>query len=116
LRGDVHLVELDLLRRGPRLPTVEPLPRANYFAFISRGDHRPECQVFHWSTREPLPTIAIPLRTPDYDIACELNSIFATTYNRGRFGHVLAYDRKPVVPLEPGDLEWARSVIGHGAQ
>src|SRR5579885_1096203 len=35
LGSDVHLLEIDLLRKGRRVPMEEPLPPAPYFVFLS---------------------------------------------------------------------------------
>jgi len=66
LMQDVHLIEIDLLVAGRRLTLRDPLPRADYYALVSRGDRRPECQVYAWTLRNPLPPIPLPLkaRTP----------------------------------------------------
>jgi hypothetical protein len=40
LLSATHLVELDLLRGGERLPTIEPLPPGDYYAFVCRRQHR----------------------------------------------------------------------------
>ena len=37
IRQPIHLVEIDLLLVGQRLPMQRPLPRADYFAFVSRS-------------------------------------------------------------------------------
>ena len=55
LHQDVHLAELDLLLGGRRLPMQRPLPPADYYYFVARGEHRPDCQVFSWTLRQPLP-------------------------------------------------------------
>lgn len=49
----VHLVELDLLVGGQRLPLARPLPAADYYAFVSRSEQRPNCAVYAWSVRQP---------------------------------------------------------------
>ncbi|MGH7199832.1 MAG: DUF4058 family protein, partial [Planctomycetaceae bacterium] len=36
LRSPAHLVELDLLRGGARLPMLDPLPAGDYYALICR--------------------------------------------------------------------------------
>ena len=40
IRQNVHLVELDLLVRGQRLPMRQELPAGDFFAFVSRADCR----------------------------------------------------------------------------
>ena len=51
LLQNVHLVEVDLLLGGRRLPLRDPLPPADYYVLISRGDQRPNCHVYHWTLR-----------------------------------------------------------------
>ena len=41
LQQPVHLLELDLLLKGRRLPTAAPLPKGDYFALLSRAGRRP---------------------------------------------------------------------------
>ena len=43
LTSPAHLVELDLLLEGRRLPMGRPLPPAHYYAFVSRSERRPDC-------------------------------------------------------------------------
>lgn len=53
LNSDVHLLELDLLRRGMRWPTRDALPDAPYFVFLSRANRRPDVEVWPLTFREP---------------------------------------------------------------
>lgn len=82
LHQSVHLVELDLLLGGLRPPFAKPLRHGDYFAMVSRGDHRPNCAVYAWSLRQPLPPIPIPLKAPDPDIWLNLDAVFATARSR----------------------------------
>ena len=91
LRHSIHLVELDLLRGGQRLPLEKPYPPGDYFALISRQDRRPDCQVYHWTVQQPLPTVPIPLRAPDPDIWIDLAEVFSITYDRGRYARSIDY-------------------------
>src|SRR5207244_464686 len=61
LAGDVHLIEIDLLRRGTRLPMRGELPPVPYFAFVSRVGERPITGIWPVGIREPLPEIPVPL-------------------------------------------------------
>lgn len=107
LYGRTHLVELDLLMGGRRLPLAKPLPPGDYFAMISRGDQRPNCEVYAWSLREPLPAIPIPLRAPDADVFVDLQAVFCQTYQRGRYAPSLRYGKAPEAPLGAKDKRWA---------
>ncbi|MCI0637800.1 MAG: DUF4058 family protein, partial [Gemmataceae bacterium] len=103
----VHLVKLDLLVGGQRLPHAEPLPAGDYYAFISRVENRPNCEVYHWTVRDPLPTIPVPLRAPDADIHVDLAKVFRATYRRGRYARSLAYSAPPSAPLGNDNVRWA---------
>jgi hypothetical protein len=111
LRQDVHLVELDLLLGGLRLPLQKPLPPADYYYFLSRADRRPDCQVYSWTLRDPLSTLPLPLRAPDPDVFINLATVFTTAYDRGRFRRRLPYQGPvPVFFLEATRL-WVESML-----
>ncbi|MCI0683181.1 MAG: DUF4058 family protein [Gemmataceae bacterium] len=107
LTQNVHLVELDLLVGGRRLPHAQPLPAGDYYALLSRVDNRPDCAVYCWTVRDPLPTIPIPLKAPDADIHVDLAKVFRVTYQRGRYARSLPYAKPPVAPLDPESARWA---------
>lgn len=109
-----HLVEIDLLVGGDRLRLRKPLPPADYYAFIARGDRRPQCDVFHWSVRQPLPVIPIPLLAPDPDLQLNLQELFTTTYERGRYRRSLKYSAPPLTPLADADLQSAAATAAAG--
>jgi Protein of unknown function (DUF4058) len=106
LHHDVHLVELDLLLSGHRLPLEGAYPAGHYFALVSRADRRPDCDVYYWTVREPLPAIPIPLRNPDADVVIDLATVFTTAYERGRYARSLRYDKPPNLPAGTVDLDW----------
>jgi len=94
-------VEIDLLRAGQRIALNKPLPPAHHYAFVSRSDRRPDCDVYHWSVRDPLPKIPVPLRPGTPDASADLAEAFAMAYKRGRYRRMVRYDQP--------DLEWVAS-------
>jgi hypothetical protein len=107
LRGKAHLVELDLLVGGRRLPMARPLPAGDYHALVSRADRRPECEVYSWSVRDRLPAVPIPLQAPDVDLLIDLQGVFEQTYTRGRYFRAMHYGRRPLAPMSERDRRWA---------
>jgi len=85
LRSTVHLVEIDLLLNGERLPTVEPLPEGDYYAFVSRSEYRPAVEVYYWRRDEQMPTIPIPLLRDDGEVYLDLQAVYEETYRRARY-------------------------------
>ena len=97
LQSQAHLIELDLLRGGGRLPMVDPLPTGDYYAIVSRAYRRPRAEVYAWGVLDPLPVIPIPLRREDPDAALDLHGVFTTVYDRARYHLSLDYE----APLTP---------------
>jgi hypothetical protein len=111
---NVHIVELDLLLKGQRLPSGAPLPQGDYFYFVSRSDHRPDCNVFSWGLRDPLPTLPVPLLPGDADVLCDLASVFATAFERGRYRPSLRYREAPPAKMDADTLKWLKGVLRAG--
>jgi hypothetical protein len=107
----VHLVNVDLLLLGNRLPLSAPLPRGDTYALVSRADRRPDCEVYAWTVRQPLPAIPIPLLAPDPDVRVDLGAVFAATYRRARYDRSLDYTAEPPHALAPADRDWARQQV-----
>lgn len=106
LESRVHLVELDLLRGGERLPTVGALPRGDYYAVVSRAERRPRAEVYAWSLRQPLPSIPVPLKKGDPDAVLELQNVFTAVYDRARYDLSLDYSTTLTPPVDENDAVW----------
>jgi hypothetical protein len=106
----VNLVELDLLVGGRRLPMKRPMPPGDYYALVARADRRPDCDVYAWSMRHPLPTIPIPLKVLDSDVLLNLVDSFGLAYQRGRYARTIDYSRPLDLPLDPKDRAWAEQI------
>ncbi len=111
LQSNAHLVELDLLRGGLRLPTVERLPRGDYYAFVCRQERRWNADVYAWTLREPLPTIPLPLAAGDADGSLNLQTAFSTAYDRAGYDYSLDYQAQLAPRLKDGDAEWVEKVV-----
>ena len=106
----VHLVEIDLLLGGRRLPMGGALPAGNYYAFVARVENWPSCDVYAWNVRERLPTIPIPLRLPDPDVPLDLAPLAQTAYDHGRYRRTTDYAKALPLPLEPDERTWAEGL------
>ena len=115
LASRVHLVELDLLRGGQRLPTVEPLPLGDYYAFLCRANRRRRADVYAWPLRHPLPPIPIPLAKGDPDVTIDLQSVFAAVYDRAGYDYSLDYRRPVRPPLSDEEATWTQEVVAGAA-
>jgi len=111
LASRTHLVELDLLRGGRRLPTVEPLPPADYYALVCRNRPRYVAQVYPWTIRSPLPRIPIPLAGDDPDVHVDVQQVFTSTYDGAGYDYSLPYGQPIDPPLPEADAAWAAEIV-----
>jgi hypothetical protein len=109
LATTVHLVEIDLLRGGPRMP-FEDLPPCDYYVLVSRVEQRLECELWPLTLRDPLPEIPIPLRESDADLRLNIQELLHRVYDAAGYAKYI-YDGAPVPPLSPEDAAWARTLL-----
>lgn len=104
-----HFLEIDLLRGGqrPRLARPAPLPDAAYFVFLSRTERWPEIAIWPCALCNPLPTVPVPLRPPDADVALNLTEMVQQVYHNARYDLQVDYRADPPLPaLAPDDAAW----------
>jgi hypothetical protein len=105
----VHLVEIDLLRGGPRLP-LHPPPKGDYCIMVSRAEERPNVGVWPIQLREPLPTIPIPLRSPDATAKLDLQAVLHRVYDAAGYGDYV-YRSQPQPTLSAEDQWWVDKIL-----
>jgi hypothetical protein len=110
LESRVHLVEIDLLRRWPRMPLEGLLPPCDYLAIVSNAYKRPTCDVWPLRLRQPLPVLPIPLLKPQPAVPLDLNLALQTVYQRGRYYSRIDYHQQPEPPLTNEDAAWAATL------
>lgn len=111
LLSTAHLLEIDLLRQGQRVPMREPLPPAPYFVFLSRGRERPFTEVWPIDQRESLPTVPVPLLPDDDDMPLDLQLVFTSVYDLLNYDLVVDYRQPPPIPLAEADAIWVESSL-----
>ncbi len=110
-----HWLEIDLLRKGER--PSEVTGRADFYALLKRGNRLRPYEVWFFNLRDSLPTVAVPLRSPEEDLALDLQAILSDMYRRARYGESLDYTAAPPPPpLTPDDAAWARNLIDAWAE
>ncbi|MCI0565030.1 MAG: DUF4058 family protein [Nitrososphaera sp.] len=93
----VHLLEIDLLRRGQRSYPYAGIPRTPYLVTLTRGASN---RVEAWAVRlsDPLPVVPVPLRQPDPDVALDLNFALHAIYERAAYALSVDYSQPPPPP------------------
>ncbi|MCB0106275.1 MAG: DUF4058 family protein [Caldilineaceae bacterium] len=109
----IHLVELDFLRRYPRMPFEDELPECDYVVMVFNAYEGLECDVWPLSIRQQLPVISIPLVRPDTPVTLDLGTALRTVYERARYDLRIDYTQPTVPPLPLADAQWVELLRKH---
>ncbi len=107
LNSTAHLLEIDLLRQGQRIPMRDPLPEAPYFVFLGRFETRPVTDVWPIYFDQALPALPVPLLPNDQDVILDLQQAFSTVYDVCSYDLIIDYSQPAEVPLPPEAAGWA---------
>ncbi len=115
LRQDgVHLLEIDLIRRGVRPFNHSSIPSlSHYLVMLSRGN-RSQTEVWAMTVRNPLPTVPVPLKSPDQDVRLDIGAAFNDLYEESFYGLSLRYEKDPPPPSFPDEeTKWLRAQLSN---
>ena len=115
LAAGVNLVEIDLVRAGKWVFSLDegalPLEkRTPYMVCVFRATQSDQRAFYPLPLRERLPSIAIPLRPEDRDVALDLQQVVDEAYETGRYDRT-DYRRPLKPPLPPEDATWATDLL-----
>jgi Protein of unknown function (DUF4058) len=110
-RSGVHLLEIDLLRRGTR-PFVHPrLPQSDYLALLMRAGTR-KTEAWAFSVNEDLPVLPVPLVAPDPDAKLDLKQALDLIYERSLYQLSIDYQKDPPPPeFSEAIKAWIQGVV-----
>ena len=109
LVSTAHLVEIDILRGGPRLP-VEGLTECDYCVLVSRYEDRPRVGLWPLRLRERLPHLPIPLRSPSECAHLDLQLALHRVFDSAGYNDYI-YSGVPEPPLSKDDAAWALQFV-----
>ena len=117
LESRVHLVEIDLLRRGPHV-TAAPLARLrrafgafDYHVSVVVAGNEPSNHAAGIKLADRLPAIGIPLDPGVPAITIDLQPMIDLAYDRGRYTELFSYREPCDPPLTPDQQAWAEGVL-----
>jgi hypothetical protein len=109
--ANVHLIEIDLLRRGTR-PFAHPrLPVVSYLVTLTRAQAE-QVEVWPIALPDPLPIIPVPLRSPDGEVPLDLGAALRAIYDEAFYNLSIDYRQPPPNPaLSEVDAAWLETQL-----
>jgi hypothetical protein len=101
-----HLLEIDLLSAGYRIPLEGELPPALYYIYLSHYDRRPRTAMWALRLQEPLPRVPVPLLPPDADVVLDLQAAVDACFALVGYERLLNYRVAPPGALSVADQTW----------
>lgn len=107
----VHLLEIDLLRRGRRVVLNYGLPPTHYlFSLWRAGSDQNE--VWVRLVQQPLPILPVPLKSPDPDALLPVKTALDLIYQRSLYSLSIDYGKDPPPPaFSEAERNWLREQV-----
>lgn len=107
----VHLLEIDLLRRGQRPFNHPYLPKNHYIITLVRAETN-RTDVWGFDIKDPLPTVPVPLKAPDPDVPLNMGEVLNIIYERSLYHLSINYDDIPPPPaFSEEDQAWMKELL-----
>ena len=110
-KSGVHLLEIDLLRRGIRPFNHSSIPKSHYRISLLRANAH-QTDVWTINVQDKLPNVPVPLLANEADVILDLTKALALLFERSLYYLSINYATKPPPPsFEKTDLDWIASVV-----
>lgn len=109
-RNGVHILEIDLLRRGTR-PFAFYKSTSHYQMMLLRAGKN-NAAIWSVNIQDQLPVVPVPLLSPDPDAILELGKALDIIFERSLYYLSIDYKQKPAPPtFTEQELAWIETVV-----
>jgi len=109
-KAGVHLLEIDLLRRGTRSVRNARIEPSEYLIALTRAKNS-RTDVWSVHLRSRLPVVPVPLLAPDEDVPLDLQQALDEVYEDAAYELSIDYKKEPPPPkMSEDDLSWIKSL------
>lgn len=109
--GGVHLLEIDLLRRGQRPIQYIYLPKSHYMVSLTRAEEE-KISIWAFDMKDEAPVLPVPLKQPDEDARLDLGEALRRAYRRGQYHLSINYkEAPPSPPLTEEEQAWMAELL-----
>ncbi len=106
----IHILEIDLLRRGIR-PFTSQKSTGQYQMMLLRAKTN-KAAIWSVNIQDSLPILPVPLLAPDPDVPLEIGKAMAIIFERSLYHLSINYGEKPAPPaFSDADWQWIKSVV-----
>jgi hypothetical protein len=109
LASSTHLVEIDLLRQGQAMPVYHSKNKTHYRILVSRGDRRPQADLYAFNLPDPIPSFHLPLKSGDREPLVDLQLLLNNVYDQASYDLAIDYTQETVPPLLEEDRVWVNT-------
>ena len=114
IEAGVHVLEIDLIRRGTRVIEDPRMPETAYLITLTRGGSD-VIEVWPIGLRDRLPDVPVPLLLPDPYEPLDPASALDAIYDEAVYGLSIDYHREPPPPpLSESDRVWVDERVAAG--
>src|SRR2546422_3730782 len=107
----VHLLEIDLLRRGTRAWMHPRIPEAPYLVLLTRAQAS-AVEVWPIKLQDKLPTLPVPLRSPDPEAILDLAAALRAIYDEAFYHLSIDYTQDPPPPpFSKEEMAWLSQCV-----
>ena len=103
LGSRTNLVEIDLLRQGRALVTLNNGFKSNYRILVSPSKRRPKADLYAFNVPDKIPNFLLPLRDGDTEPIIDLKAILDRIYDEGFYSRIIDYRQEPIPALSKND-------------
>jgi hypothetical protein len=109
--ANVHLLEIDLIRRGTRTISHPELGKTDYLVALTRAQ-RYQTDVWEIDLKAPLPVVPVPLLAPDEDVYLDLQQALDEVFSEAAYHYMIDYSKPAPPPLfTKAEEDWVKSLI-----
>ncbi|NJK64194.1 MAG: DUF4058 family protein [Synechococcaceae cyanobacterium SM2_3_1] len=110
-QGNVHLLEIDLIRRGTRPFNHPHLPQVPYCIALTRAQSK-QIEIWAIDLSTPLPTVPVPLKAPDTDVPLDLQAALDQVYAEAPYDLSVDYSQEPPPPaFSAVERDWIQTIL-----
>jgi hypothetical protein len=111
LGSSPNFVELDLLKSGHKMPMDSNGIKSDYRIVVSRGNIRPQADLYAFNLTDKIPPFPLPLQPEDSEPIINLQDLVNQVYDHAAYDLVINYQQDPYPPVSEQSQIWLDNLL-----